>query len=79
MVHGIGPVIAKFRYALEDNSRLLTLTVGVDATCLVQAYQVSVSEDVVVGGAAPNHTLDIPENSSKKEVKALLKVCGDDK
>jgi len=38
---------------------------------------VSASADVVVGGAAPNHLIGIPANSSKEKVKALLKIYDD--
>ena len=37
----------------------------------------STSAGVVVGGAAPNHTIEIPADSSKEKVKALLKACDD--
>ena len=77
MVHGVGRIVAKFRHAFGDNMRPLALTVGVDATCLVQAYQMSASAGVVVGGAAPNHTIEILADSSKEKVKALLKACDD--
>ena len=79
MVHGVGRIVAKFRHAFGDSMKLLTLTVGVDATCLVQAFQVSASEGVIVGGASPNHTIPIPDNSSKEEVKTLLKACAEGK
>ena len=32
---------------------------------------------MIVGGAAPNHAIEIPVDYSKEKVKALLKACDD--
>ena len=77
MVHRVGRIVSKFRHAFGDPNRQLTLTVGIDATCAVQAWQVFSTHGDIVDGASPNHSIPIPENATKDEMKASLQECVD--
>ena len=54
------------------------LSLGVDAIVIVQVCQILRYYDKSVGGASPNHFLDIGEKS-KEELVKLLKLCVDGK
>ena len=77
MVHRVGRIVSKFRHTFGNPDWQLTLTVGIDATCAVQAWQVCSTHGAIVGGASPNHFIPIPENATKDQMKALLMECVD--
>lgn len=52
----------------------VAFTVGVDATVVVGGYQYLVTEQAIVGGASPNHSMDV-SNLDKDELFAFLKEC----
>lgn len=56
----------------------IAFTVGIDATIVVSAYQHLPEADAIVGGAHPNHFMDVSHKSSD-DVKVLLKDCLDKK
>ena len=47
------------------------LSLGVDAKVIVQVWQILRYYDNIVGGASPNHCLDIGEKPKEELVKLL--------
>lgn len=62
--------------SLLFKSSRVSITLGVDATALIPAYQICHSHGVIVGGAAPNHYISL-EGLDKDGVAKLLKECLD--
>ena len=54
----------------------VALSLGVDATVIVQGQQVIRSNNKIVSGSSPNHYLDISDKS-KEEMMNVLKECFD--
>lgn len=81
MVHRIRGYIDKIRSISSGNSRSgrVAMTVGIDATVLVKAFQVCHSSQAIVGGAYPNHFLPIPERAAAVDVVSMLKDCVENK
>ena len=79
MVLRVKDIMAKVRAAFGDQTKRLAITVGVDATCLVKAFQVCSSQGAIVGGASPKHFIPIRDNATKEELKDLLQECVDGK
>jgi len=78
MVDLIVDRISKIRVGCGDLSMKVAFTVGVDATCLVPAWQVDDSHDVIVGGEAPSHFLQMKDKCAV-ELKEILQEYKDGK
>ena len=68
--------ITKIRHYSGDKSIHVALYLEVDATAIFQGCNIIISHNNIVGGASPNHCLEIGEKSKEEMVK-LLKFCVD--
>ena len=68
--------ISMIRKTFGDESKRVAFSVGIDATVNVKGYQVLHQEQVVVGGAFPNHSIDISHMSKDDLVKFLAQCVG---
>lgn len=53
----------------------VAILVGVDATVLVNGFQVLHGYGVAVGLAHPNHWLTVEGNNNEEEIKKFLNEC----
>ena len=67
MVDRILRQVTKVRAGMND-----PFSVGVDATCLVSAFQIYSTHAAIVGGASPHHFIPIEDSSSPDQVKKIL-------
>ena len=74
IISRIVDTIAKIQSKSGDAKQRVAFTVGVDATCLVQSFQVAPNLGVIVGGAYPNHYIALGDGGHE-EMKELLKEC----
>lgn len=66
--------VESIRAKSGDRTMRIAFSFGFDATVVVNAWQVIHAENVVVGGASPNHWLAIgPEN--KDDITAFYELC----
>ena len=72
----VGSQIIKIRHYFGDKPIHAALYLRVYATVIVQVWQIIRYHNNIVGGASPNHFLDIGEKSNKYLVK-LFKLCAD--
>ena len=74
MKSAIASHFTKIRSKAGNNNMRISFSCGVDATALVQVYQISTTHGAIVGGAYPNHFISL-EDKTKNETVKLLKEC----
>jgi hypothetical protein len=74
MVELLTARIAQICHLCDDTSKRVAFTLGLDATVVVQGFQLLLSEGVVVGGAYPKHKLDVSDLDND-QMKKFLKEC----
>ena len=70
--------VTKTCHYLGDKSIHVAMFLGVDATIIVIGWRILKSHNKIIGGASPNHYLDIGEKS-KEEMVEFFKLCVDGK
>ena len=68
--------IALVRKNSGNSTRRVVFSLGIDATVLVKAWQYSKSLEAIIGGASPNHCIDV-NGLTPEEVLKLLEECVD--
>ena len=66
--------IDKIRVKSGDSSGRVVISLGVDATVVVKGWQYLPDKNVVVGGAYPNHWLEV-NSTDKDDIKNFIKQC----
>lgn len=62
-----------------DDSTRVVFSIGIDATATVKGFQYLADKACVVGGAAPNHRLEVETRSKSDVLRNFLKDCLDGK
>ena len=82
IVEQVTKLFSKIRLNWKDPKKRIALTVGIDATVVNKSWQLMPDRLVVVGGASPNHYIDVVEKIGKEQsditkddYKNLLKEC----
>ena len=66
--------ISRICMGRKDPKSRVAFTEGIDATALVKAYQVSTSDQAIIGGASPNYFIPVG-GLSKDHIFERLKAC----
>ena len=66
----------RLRMGDRDRTKRITFSAGFDATALVPSFGYIPAENIIVGGAYPQHAIDVSDLTTD-EIKRRLKKCND--
>ena len=61
--------VTKIHHSFEDKSIHVAMYLGVDENIIVRGWQILISHNNIIGGASPNHFLDIGEKLKEEMVE----------
>ena len=68
----VGNQVTKIDHSFGDKSMHVAMYIGVDATIIVRGWQILISHNNIIGGASPNHFLDISDKLKEEMVEFLI-------
>ena len=77
MVQRLVNRFTQIRQRIGNPTQRLAFSVGVDATCVVSAFQLSTTHGVIVGGASSNHYISMDGIDTPEGMKQMLQECKD--
>ena len=77
MVQRLVNRFTQIRQSIGNPTQRLAFLVGVDATCVVSAFQLSTTHGVIVDGASPNHYISMDGIDTPEGMKQMLQECKD--